>query len=84
MLQCSGKESREYVLVSMGCMQTLVCQSLVHPRALLKAEWVEVKCVHGDTHKYPIVPLILKYKGKTQNQAHNCRIEETHTHLVGA
>lgn len=65
MLQCSGKESREYVLVSMGCMQTLVCQSLVHPRALLKAEWVEVKCVHGDTHKYPIVPLILKYKGKT-------------------
>lgn len=25
---------------------------------------MEVKCVHGDLHKYPIVPLLLKYKGK--------------------
>ncbi|XP_026003826.1 uncharacterized protein LOC113009615 [Astatotilapia calliptera] len=52
-------------LVDTGCTQTLVHQSLVRPGALLEAEWVEVRCVHGDVHRYPIVPLLLKYKGKT-------------------
>uniref|UniRef100_A0A669EMK6 CCHC-type domain-containing protein n=1 Tax=Oreochromis niloticus TaxID=8128 RepID=A0A669EMK6_ORENI len=46
-----------HALVDTGCMQTLVHQSLVRPGALLEAEWVEVKCVHGDIHRYPIVPL---------------------------
>lgn len=26
-------------------------------QALLDAEWVEVRCVHGDIHKYPLVAL---------------------------
>uniref|UniRef100_A0A669B7F8 Integrase catalytic domain-containing protein n=1 Tax=Oreochromis niloticus TaxID=8128 RepID=A0A669B7F8_ORENI len=54
-----------HALVDTGCTQTLVHQSLVRPGALLEADWVEVKCVHGDVHRYPIVPLLLKYKGKT-------------------
>lgn len=56
-----------HALVDTGCTQTLVHQSLVRPGALLEADWVEVKCVHGDVHKYPIVPLLLKYKGKTHS-----------------
>lgn len=49
------------------CTQSLMHQSFVRPGALLKAEWVLVKCVHVDIHKYPKVPLILKYKGKTHS-----------------
>lgn len=33
------------------------------PRALLEAELVKVKCGHGDVHEYPIVPLLIKFKG---------------------
>lgn len=29
-----------------------------------EAEWVEVKCVHSDIHRYPVVSLVLKFKGK--------------------
>lgn len=28
---------------------------------------MEVRCVHGDIHKYPIVPLQIKYKRKMHN-----------------
>lgn len=61
-----GKVSRgyPYALVDTGCTQTLVYQSLFRPKALLDAEWVEVKCVHGDVRKYPVVSLLLIFKGK--------------------
>lgn len=38
--------------------------TLVHLETLLEAEWVEVRCVHWDIHKYPIVPVKIKYKSK--------------------
>lgn len=44
-------------LVDVGHMQTLVHQTQVCPCTLLEAERVKVRCVHGDIHKYPIVPL---------------------------
>lgn len=43
-------------LVNSGCTQTLVHQTL------LEAEWVEVKCVHGDIHKYPSVQIEIRYQ----------------------
>lgn len=61
----AGAPALVSTLVDMGWMQTLVHQSLVCPSSLLEAEWVEVKCVHGDVHRYPIVPLLLKFWGKT-------------------
>lgn len=45
-----------------GWTQILVHQSLVQPGAL-EAEWVEVKCVYGDTS---ILWCRFCYKGKTQ------------------
>lgn len=39
-VRCQGGTS--HALVDTGCTQTLVHQSLVHPGALLEAEWVEV------------------------------------------
>lgn len=42
-------------------MRTLVHQIVVHPGALVEAEWVEV---HGDIHKYPAVWVEIRYRGK--------------------
>lgn len=60
--RCQG--GIRHALVDTGCTQTLAHQSLVRPGALLEAEWVEVKCVHSDIHRYPVVSLVLKFKGK--------------------
>lgn len=43
-----------------GCIQTLVYQNLVGLEALLEAKWVEMRYVHGDTDKYPMVPVEIK------------------------
>lgn len=63
LVRCQGAIC--HALVDTGSRQNLVHQHLVHPGALLEAEWVKVKCVHGDIHKYPIVQLLLKLKAKT-------------------
>ena len=52
-------------LVDSGCMQSVIHQSLVRPEALINvSSWVEIVCVHGDVHKYPVVPVEIRYKGK--------------------
>ena len=45
-------------------MQTLIQHSLVRPKALMGTPWVSIRCVHGDVHKYPIVPVEIHYQGK--------------------
>lgn len=62
-VRCQGCIS--HALVDTGCTETLVHKSLVRPGALLEAEWVEVRCVHGDIHKNPVASLLLKFRGKT-------------------
>jgi len=55
-------------LVDSGCMQTVIHQSLVRPGALVEvSSWVNIRCVHGDIHKYPLVPVEIKFKGKTHS-----------------
>lgn len=44
-------------MVDSGYIQNPVNQTLVWPGALLEAKWVEVRCLHGVMHKYPIEPL---------------------------
>lgn len=39
----------------------VVHQTLVSPGALLEAEWVVVRCVHVDIHKYPMGPVEINY-----------------------
>ena len=48
--------SEHLALLDSGAMQTLIKQSLVRPEALVGTPWVSIRCVHGDVHKYPIVP----------------------------
>ena len=56
--------SEHLVLLDSGAMQTLIQQSLVRPEALVGTPWVSISCVHGDVHKYPIVPVEIYYQGK--------------------
>ena len=56
--------SEHLPLLDSGAMQTLIQQSLVRPEALVGTPWVSIRCVHGDVHKYPIVPVEIHYQGK--------------------
>lgn len=38
-------------MMDLGCMQTLVHQTLVWPRTLLEAEWVKVRFMYGEIHE---------------------------------
>ncbi|KAK0133311.1 hypothetical protein N1851_031171 [Merluccius polli] len=52
-------------LLDSGCMQTMIHQRLVRSEALLEASSVAVRCIHGDVHTYPLVPIEIRYGGKT-------------------
>lgn len=54
----TGKVPREYMP---GLGGLVVHQTLVSPGALLEAEWVVVRCVHVDIHKYPMGPVEIDY-----------------------
>lgn len=58
----TGKVPREYMP---GLGGLVVHQTLVSPGALLEAEWVVVRCVHVDIHKYPMGPVEINYVGTT-------------------
>ncbi len=52
-------------LVDSGCNQTSIHQSLMQQRALDMNHKVKVRCVHGDVADYPLVPVSIKFRGKT-------------------
>lgn len=43
---------------------SMIHQNLVCPRALLEEKWVEIRCVNGDVHRYPVVSGEVKYRVK--------------------
>ncbi|XP_060768622.1 fibrinogen C domain-containing protein 1 isoform X1 [Neoarius graeffei] len=51
-------------LVDSGCNQTSIRQSLVQNEALGGAQGVRVLCVHGDVHRYPLVPVHIIFRGE--------------------
>ena len=50
------------VLLDSGC--TMMHQRLVRSEALVEASSVLVKCIHGDVHEYPFVPIEIRYGGE--------------------
>jgi len=71
-------------LVDSGCMQTVIHQSLVRPGALVEvSSWVNIRCVHGDIHKYPLVPVEIKFKGKTHKLKAAVSSRLTHPLILG-
>ncbi|XP_061767902.1 uncharacterized protein LOC133559923 [Nerophis ophidion] len=51
-------------MVDSGCGQTMIHQNLVRPGALRHATRLKIRCVHGDVHEYPIVPVEIWYDGQ--------------------
>uniref|UniRef100_A0A8C2BR64 Gypsy retrotransposon integrase-like protein 1 n=1 Tax=Cyprinus carpio TaxID=7962 RepID=A0A8C2BR64_CYPCA len=51
-------------LVDSGCNQTSIHQSLMQPGALDTSRVVKVRCVHGDVVEYPVVPIIIQFRGQ--------------------
>ena len=52
-------------LLDSGCMQTMIHQRLVRSEALVEASSVVVRCIHGDVHEYPLVPIEIRCGGKS-------------------
>ena len=50
-------------MVDSGCMQSIVHQDLIRPGALIEAGGVDIRCVHGDIHTYPVVLVEIRFKG---------------------
>ncbi|KAK0146087.1 hypothetical protein N1851_014658 [Merluccius polli] len=50
-------------LLDSGCMQTMIHQRLVRSEALVEASSVLVRCIHGDVHEYPLVPIEIRWGG---------------------
>ena len=51
-------------MVDSGCMQSTIHLNLVQPGALVEASLVDIKCMHGDIHSYPMVPVEIRHGGK--------------------
>ncbi|XP_051724240.1 uncharacterized protein LOC127498671 isoform X1 [Ctenopharyngodon idella] len=51
-------------LVDSGCNQTSIHQSLISSGALDTSRVVKVRCVHGDVVVYPVVPVIIQFRGQ--------------------
>ena len=45
-------------------MQSIVHQNLIRPGALIEAGGVDIRCVHGDIHTYPVVLVEIQFKGE--------------------
>lgn len=61
----------------------VIHQTLVRPGALLEAEWVEVKCVHEDIHKYPLVCVEMRYWAKMHKLKAAVSSRLTHPLILG-
>ncbi len=63
----SIKGGTYWALVDSGCNQTSIHQSLIQPEALDKSCMVQVRCIHGDVVKYPVMPLAIQFRGQKHN-----------------
>ncbi len=63
----SIKGGTYWALVDSGCNQTSIHQSLIQPAALDKSCVVQVRCIHGDVVKYPVVLLAIQFRGQKHN-----------------
>ncbi len=63
---CVSIEGGTYqALVDSGCNQTFIHQSLMQQRALDTSHNVKMRCVHREVVDYPLVPVAIKFRGKT-------------------
>lgn len=54
-------------LMDSGCKQTSIHQSLIHPEALNKSHMVQVRCMHEDVVKYPLMSAVIQFQGQNHS-----------------
>ena len=64
-------------------MQTMIHQRLVRSEALVEASSVLVKCIHGDVHEYPLVPIEISCGGKKHSVKAAVSSSLTHPLILG-
>ena len=70
-------------MVDSGCMQSIVHQNLIRPGALIEAGGVDIRCVHGDIHTYPVVLVEIQFKGKKHSVKAAVSSRLTHPLILG-
>ncbi|XP_061918090.1 uncharacterized protein LOC133659350 [Entelurus aequoreus] len=70
-------------MVDSGCKQSMVHQNLVRPGALKRATRVKIRCIHGDVHEYPIVPVQILYEGQKHKVKVAVSVHLTHPVILG-
>uniref|UniRef100_A0A8P4KG28 Gypsy retrotransposon integrase-like protein 1 n=1 Tax=Dicentrarchus labrax TaxID=13489 RepID=A0A8P4KG28_DICLA len=70
-------------MVDSGCTQSIIHQNLVRPGTLVEASWVDIRCVHGDIHRYVVVPVEIRYKGKKHTVKAAVSSRLTHPLVLG-
>uniref|UniRef100_A0AAQ4RXT8 CCHC-type domain-containing protein n=1 Tax=Gasterosteus aculeatus aculeatus TaxID=481459 RepID=A0AAQ4RXT8_GASAC len=70
-------------MVDSGCTQSMIHQRLVRPGALVEASRVSIKCVHGDIHDYPVVPIEIRFGGKKHRVRVAVSSRLTHPLILG-
>ena len=64
-------------------MQSIVHQNLIWPGGLIEAGGVDIGCVHGDIHTYPVVPVDIRFKGKKHSVKAAVSSHLTHPLILG-
>uniref|UniRef100_A0AAQ4Q9F2 Gypsy retrotransposon integrase-like protein 1 n=1 Tax=Gasterosteus aculeatus aculeatus TaxID=481459 RepID=A0AAQ4Q9F2_GASAC len=70
-------------MVDSGCTQSMIHQRLVRPGALVEASRVSIKCVHGDIHDYPVVPIEIRFGSKKHRVRVAVSSRLTHPLILG-
>ncbi|XP_077936125.1 uncharacterized protein LOC144383152 [Gasterosteus aculeatus] len=70
-------------MVDSGCTQSMIHQNLVRPGALVEADRVRIRCVHGDVHEYPVVSVEIRYAGKKHRMRVAVSSHLTHPVILG-
>ena len=70
-------------LLDSGCMQTMIHQRLVRSEALVEVSSVSVRCIHGDVHEYPLVPIEIRCGGKKHSVKAAVSSSLTHPLILG-
>ena len=61
----------------------IVHQNLIRPGALIEAGGVDIRCVHGDIHTYPVVLVEIQFKGEKHSVKAAVSSRLTHPLILG-
>ncbi len=70
-------------LLDSGCNQISIHQSLIQPEALDTSRMVQVRCVHGDLVKYPLLSAVIQFRGQNHSVEGAVNLHLRHPLILG-